>query len=179
MANPQLLSGARGLIQRLNTATGQFETVAFATDISVNVRQSTRQTYVVGRMNAAANDSLSYDVDVSIGRVVPVNAADAAFDATANPPQPQVQARAQQATAVGLGLEPLINTFVSSEDITIALQDKVTGQYISAVRGCRFAGRSLGTNAGDVASERLQFIGIYDTGVQGENVASNLGYEGQ
>jgi len=173
---PQLLSGARGLIQRLNTETGEFETVAFATDINVNVRQSVRPTYVVGRMNAAVIDSLNYDVDVSMGRVVPVNASNAAFDQGSNP---QLAPRADGASALSQGLEPLINTFVSSEDLTIALQDKVTGQYISAVRNCRFAGRSLGTNAGDVASERLNFVGIYDTGVNGENVASNLGYEGQ
>lgn len=178
MANPQLLSGARGLIQRLNVATGEFETIAFATDINVNERQAVRPTYVVGRMNAAAIDSLTYDVDVSIGRVIPVNAADAAANANATYPQPQVEGRPAGATALSVGLEPIISTFVASEDLTIALQDKVTGSYISAIRNCRFAGRSLGTNANDIATERLNFIGIYDTGVNGENAASQLGYEG-
>jgi hypothetical protein len=172
MANPQLLSGARGLIQSLNTDTGQFETLGFATDITINIRQGVRQTYVVGRMNAGAIDSLTYDVDVSIGRVVPVNTT-----ATGEGPVTADTARQQTATAVGIGLEPIIQTFVGSEDLSIALQDKVTGVYVSSIRNCRFSGRSLGTNANDIAQERLNFVGIYDTGYDGENAASLLGYE--
>jgi len=174
MANPQLLSGARGLIQQLNLETGAFVTIAFATDISINVRHGVRQTYVVGRMNPATTDTLTYDVDVSVGRVIPVNAAGASFDVAGDP---QVDPRIESATALGVGLEPLIAAFVASEDISIALQDKVTGQYISSVRNARFAGRSMGVNAGDIANERINFVGIYDTGVDGENAADNLGYE--
>lgn len=172
MASPQLLSGARGLIQALNTDTGQFETLAFSTDITVNVRQGVRQTYVVGRMNPGAIDSLTYDVDVSIGRVVPVNKT-----ATGEGPVTADSARQSTATALGIGLEPLIQTFIESEDISIAVQDKVTGVYISSVRNCRFSGRSLGINANDIAQERLNFVGIYDTGYDGENAAELLGYE--
>lgn len=170
MASPQLLSGARGLIQLLDTSTGQFNTIAFATDITINTRQGVRQTFVVGRLNAGSVDSLTYDVDVSIGRVVPVNnQGEGAVDETA--------ARPDTATALGIGLEPLIAGFVSAEDLSIALQDKVSGQYISSVRNCRFSGRSLGTNANDIAQERINFIGIYDTGYADENAASSLGYE--
>jgi len=170
MANPQLLSGARGLIQVLDTSTGQFNTIAFATDITINTRQGVRQTFVVGRMNAGSIDSLTYDVDILIGRVVPVNTqGEGAVDEGA--------ARPDTATALGIGLEPLIATFVASEDISIAIQDKVTSQYTSSIRNCRFSGRSLGTNANNIAQERINFIGIYDTGYSDENAASSLGYE--
>ena len=78
MARPQLLSGARGLIQIFNRESQQFETIAYSTDINISVRSNVRPTYVMGRMNAGAIDTLAYDVEVSIGRVVPVNAPDAA-----------------------------------------------------------------------------------------------------
>lgn len=170
MANPQLLSGARGLIYKDDTV------LAFATDITVTSRHGVRQTYVMGRYNPAVIDSLTYDVDVSIGQVVPVNASDAAFDPQGSP---QVDPRSASATPFAQGLEPLIASFGSSEDLTISIQDRVTGQFIHAVRGCRFAGRSMGTNANDVAGARLNFIGIFDSGVEGENAASLLGYEGE
>lgn len=174
MANPQLISGARGIIGRVDLSTGEISPLAFATDITVNIRQGVRQTYVVGRMNPGAIDSLTYDVDVSVGRVVPVNAADANANA-----EGEVESREETATAIGLGFEPLITAFTSAEDLSIALQDKVTGQFISSVRNCRFAGRTIGTNANDIAQERMNFIGIYDSGVDGENAASFLGYQGE
>ncbi len=158
MANPQLLSGARGLIQKFNRETGQFETLAFATDISVNERAGVRQTWVMGSMNPAAIDPLSIDVDVSIGRVVPVNNPDGS---NKNP------------SAIAAGLETVINQMVSAEDLNIALQDKVTGKYILSVKNCRFAGRTFGTNAGDVANERFAFTGIYDSGYDSENTATD------
>lgn len=175
MANPQILTGARGLIQLLDVSTGQFNTIAFAIDININIRQGVRTTYVVGKMNPGAIDSLTYDVDVSVGRVIPVNTA----GTTGEGPVDESTARPDTATALGVGLEPLITTFVSSEDLSIAIQDRVTSNYISSVRNCRFAGRSFGTNANDVAQERLNFIGIYDTGFNDENAANLLGYEGE
>jgi len=175
MANPQLLSGARGVIQILDVDSGEATILAFATDINVNIRQAVRQTYVVGKMNPGAIDSLTYDVDVSIGRVVPVNAR----NANEGEDTDTLDAREATATALGIGLEPLISSFISAEDLTIAVQDKVTARFVSSIRNCRFAGRTLGTNANDIAQERINFIGIYDTGVDGENAAALLGYEGE
>lgn len=159
MARPQLLSGARGLIKRYNPNTGAYDALAFATDITVNVRVGENATYVVGSMNPATIDPTSYDVDVSIGRVIPMNAPD-----SQNP-------RSSTVTAIGIGLETIISQMVSAEDLVIALQDKVTGKYISSVNGCRFAGRSIRTGATDIGAESINFVGIYDTGYDGENGA--------
>ena len=160
MASPQLLSGARGLIQLFNPDTKQFETIAFSTDINVNIRAAVRPTYVMGRMNAGAIDTLMYDADVSVGRVVPVNAPDAALNAGSVAPRPET------ATAIQAGLETAINLMVSANDLNFALQDKVTGAYVASVKGCRFSGRNFTMNAGDIANERLNFVGIYDAGYQ-------------
>lgn len=185
MSNPQLLSGARGIIFQGQTA------LAVATDISVNVRQSVRPTFVVGDMNAVAIDSLAYDVDVSVGRVIPVNTAQANASSTSTPPVTgtngpnagsfEGQTTATAISAIGLGLEQVIATMVSASDIVIALQDRVTGAFIASVQGCRFSGRTQSMNANDIANERLTFVGIYDAGYQpangtGDNTASALGY---
>ena len=170
--NPQLLSGARGLIYQGKNV------LAVATDITVNVRHAVRPTYVVGDMNAAAIDSLTYDVDVSVGRVIPVNTSSASGDATQTP---TVVGTNAEISAISLGMEVVIAAMTSSSDITIALQDRVTGAYIASVQGCRFSGRTQSMNANDIANERLTFVGIYDAGYQGasgdpDNTASQIGY---
>lgn len=170
MANPQLLSGARGLIFKGQTA------IAVATDITVNVRHSVRPTFVVGDMNAAAIDSLSYDVDVSVGRVIPVNKVDADASATNTP---SVAGSNSEISAISLGMEVVIAAMTSASDIVIALQDRVTGAYIASVQGCRFSGRTQSMNANDIANERINFVGIYDAGYAGasgnpDNTPGNL-----
>jgi hypothetical protein len=174
---PQLLSGARGFIQRSNPATGALETIAFATDISVNTRVGVRATYVTGRMNAGAIDSLSYDVDVSIGRVMPMNDGIASNGLPPQLSNGQLPAVPAKATAIGAGLETIITAMTTSEGITLALYDGTTGTYVSSVRECRYAGKGMGLNAGDVGTERLNYVGIYDAGHGSEeNNAVNTGY---
>lgn len=157
-STPQLLSGARGLI--LNGTN----ILAITTDITINVRHNVRPTYVLGDMNAAAIDSITYDVDVSIGRVIPMNSAHANTDLPAG----TVTGSNAEISAISVGLEPVLATMISANDINIILQDRVTGATIGSVQGCRFSGRSMSTNATDIASERLNFVGIYDAGYAGQ-----------
>ena len=176
---PQLLTGARGQIQRTNAA-GVLETLAFATDITVNVRVGVQPTFVVGRMNAGGIDTLSYDVDVTIGRVIPVNAVSAKLpleDAVASWDAPGGMAK-DWVTSRQMGLEPFLNTIVSAGDITIALFDKATipAKYVASIIGCRFAGRALGLNAGGAANESISFVGIYDSGYNSAQSAPAIGY---
>lgn len=180
MANPQLLTGARGLIQRIDSA-GNLETIAFATDISVNIRHGVRPTFVVGKMNAGAIDSITYDVDVSVGRVIPTQQAspDPSQVGVGNDGTTTVDSTTNVETAIGIGLEELIASMVSAEDLQIALQDKVTEAYPIRVQNCRFAGRSFNSNAGDISNERLRFVGIYDAGQQIDGASENdavIGY---
>jgi hypothetical protein len=179
-ANPQLLTGARGLIQRVNS-NGTFETIAFSTDISVNIRHGVRPTFVVGKMNAGAIDSITYDVDVSVGRVIPMQQASpaAASVGVGSDGASTVLSTTNVETAIGIGLEELINAMVSADDLQIALQDKVTETFPMRVQNCRFAGRSINSNAGDISNERLRFIGIYDAGQQIDGAPENsaiIGY---
>lgn len=189
MANaPQLLSGARGIIMRSNPTTGKLEVLAMATDISVNTRVATRQTFVCGRLNAAANDSLAYDVDVTIGTIIPVNPASKAdgsalgADPAAWPkawtPQTDtgLTAAPNAVTAIGRGIEQSINVVLTAGDLSVALYDRVTKKYASTVRNCRFAGRGFGMNAGDVATERYNFVGIYDSSYDDINTPEDIGY---
>jgi hypothetical protein len=154
MANPQLLSGARGLIKNGS------QTLAIATDITVNIRHNVRPTHVVGDMNAAAIDTLAYDVDVSIGRVIPVNAFNADADLAAR----KVTGNDSEVSSIEIGLEPVLNVITSAQDINIVLQDRVTEATIASVKGCRFSGRTQSMNANDIANERINFVGIYDAG---------------
>lgn len=153
-SRPQLLSGARGLIKNGSTV------LAVATDITVNTRHNVRPTYTIGDMNASAIDTLSYDVDVSVGRVIPVNAK----DSDANLQSGTETGRTGTITAIELGLETVIALMTSADDLNIVLQDRVTGATIASVKGCRFSGRTESMNATDIANERLNFTGIYDAG---------------
>jgi hypothetical protein len=155
MANPQLLSGARGQIYNGTTL------LAVATDITVNVRHNVRPTYVIGDENAKAIDSLAYDVDVSIGRVIPVNVSD---PQVASVTAGVVKGTNAEISSISLGLEAVLNTITSATDINIVLQDRVTGATIANVQGCRFSGRTQSMNSNDIANERINFVGIYDAG---------------
>jgi hypothetical protein len=169
MSRPQLLSGARGIIKVGNNA------LAFVADIIVNIREGVRQTYLLGRMNPGVIDSLSYDVDVSIGRVYPINAsnADADFDkikAGKKGIDPTDQ------SGITVGIETIIAQMTSADDLEIVIEDR-NSTTISHVHNARFSGRSFTMMAGDVAQERYNFVGIYDSGYgDGEHTAS-IGYD--
>jgi hypothetical protein len=180
-SQPQLLTGARGVIQVSNPQTGALQTLAFATSISVNVRAGVRPTYVTGRMNAGAIDPLTYDVDVSIGRVIPLQGETAAGPVPAGTPWTPPVANGQSAmveapTAVGSGLEPTIVSMRSAPDLVIAVYDQNTGAYINSVTGCRFAGRGDGLTAGDVGTENLNFVGLWDSGYNAQENTGTAGY---
>jgi len=167
-SNPQLLSGARGLVSYKDSQGNPF-TLAIATDITINVRAAVRDSFVMGRLNAATLDPTAIDVDCSIGRLIPVNTSTLNSQPAAG--KHTVGNGVGATTAIELGLEELINNILSANAIEISLQDSVTGQFTSSVKQARFTGRTLSDAAGDVANERLNFVGIYDSGTNGENSA--------
>lgn len=187
---PQLLSGARGVISVTYSDDAGARTtrvLAVALDISVNVRESVRETYVMGELNPVALDPVAIDVDCSVGRVVPVNRLDAAAgtapnnlagDAAGDAANPKAQQTARgdktsAASALQLGMEETIDRILTHDTIDIEIKDKISGKTIAYVKEARFAGRTLSTGAGDVASERLNFVGIYDAGYDSENSATS------
>lgn len=147
---PQLLSGARGELKIKG------KVMAYVTDVSINVPHNVRAVHTFGAPNARSVEPLSVGpVSVTVGRVVPVNkAGQTGTDGAVN------------VSTVNLGIEPLISQLMSSEDILIELTDKITGAVIASINNVRFAGRSVNLSAGQLASERLQFVGIYDAGPQ-------------
>jgi hypothetical protein len=177
---PQLFSGVRGQFSftRTDPASGKSETkfFAFATDISVSVRHSVRPSYVLGDMNAIAIDSLSYDVDVSVGRLVPINDSDPT-KATAKSTPGQINTGGYGLTnAINAGLEVSIASILVSDSVSLDIIDRTTGKTLASVKECRFAGRSTALNAQDVMQERLNFVGIYDAGYEGDSNSATLGY---
>lgn len=154
---PQLLSGARGQIKVGNNVLG------FVTDVSISYNVSVRPVHVLSKLNASSVEPLQAGpVNVTIGRVVPVNTTDGK--------------NAVNSSAIAMGIEPIIAQMLASDDITVELFDKVTGKTVSSVKNCRFAGRSLNVAASQLASERLQLTGIYDAGPSGENTAGKIGF---
>ena len=145
MALPQLLSGARGVLTVIGLNGSK--TIAFITDVSVAVTNNVRAVHTFGAPNARSTEPLSTSCNVSIGRVVPLNRGDGS---------------AVDSSAVAMGIEPLLNQLVSAEDIQVQLQDSVTGATVANVLNCRFTGRTLNVSAGNLASERITLIGIYD-----------------
>lgn len=146
---PQLFSGARAKLKIGNAV------VAMCTGVSINESHSVRAVHTFGATNARSVEPLQVSpVSVSVERVVPVNAANG---------------DAKDVSALALGIEPLINQLLKADDISIELTDTVTGATMANVKNCRFAGRSLSLSAGNLANERLQFLGIYDAGPIGAN----------
>lgn len=168
---PQLFSGARGLIQ-YGSGTNP-KTLAIATDISVSTRNNLRPSYVVGSMNPISIEPLSIDVDCSIGRLIPVN------EPTTSGTEAN-KAAMKNTTAIDLDLEEKIVDILKSETIDIIISDRTTGTIVAVVKEARFTGRSSSLSSGDVAQERLNFVGIYVSyGTDGDlaNSGNPTGYE--
>lgn len=149
---PQLFSGARGEIK----VDGK--TIAYATDINVNIAASVRAVHTFGSPNARSVEPLSVGATVSIGRVFPVNKPDGTPVNTSD---------------IAIGIEPVISQMLASEDLTVTLTDKLTGITVANVQNCRFAGRSLSLSAQQLAQERIQLVGIYDAA--GGNTPDSIG----
>lgn len=140
-ARPQLFSGARGKL----VIAGK--TLGYITEVSVTVNSNVRAIHTFGAANARSVEPLSTSCSVSIGRVIPVNKPDAT---------------ATNTSAINNGIEPIINQMLYAEDITVELQDKITGVTIANIQNCRFTGRTLSVGASNVATERITLVGIYD-----------------
>ena len=141
---PQLFSGARGQLK----VNGQL--IAFVTDVSVNVQANVRAVHTFGAPNARSVEPLSYGVNVTIGRVIPVNKPDGTAVDTST------------ISNNFAGIEPVINQMLFAEDITVSLLDSLTDQTVADVRNCRFSGRTLNLSAQQIANERIQLVGIFD-----------------
>lgn len=152
MARPQLFSGARGELK----VDGR--TIAYITDVSVNITANTRAVHTFGAANARSVEPLSTGASVSIGRVFPLNRPDGSGVNTSD---------------IANGIEPIISLLLAAEDITVDLMDKLTNQTVSSVRNCRFAGRNLSVSSQNIAGERIQLVGIYDAA--GGNTPDQIG----
>jgi len=157
---PQLLSGARGQI----VVAGKV--MAYVTDISIDVPHSVRPVHTFGAPNAKSVEPLQAGpCNVSLGRVIPVN------DSAGN---------SVDSSMIKEGVEPTLMAMLTADDIRVDLIDKVTGVTYASVRNCRFAGRSISMSASQLATERIQLMGIYDAGkVSGggaQNTPTTLGF---
>lgn len=149
---PQLFSGARGSLKINGT------TKAFVTDVTVTVQSNVRPVHTFGASNARSVEPLSTGVSVSIGRVYPVNTTTGDPVNTSN---------------VAEGIEPVISLMLAAEDITVSLQDKLTGVTVADVKNCRFASGTTSVSAQQIAQSRIQLIGIYDAA--GGQTPDNIG----
>lgn len=169
----QLFTGARGKItfvpKKDDGSAGTAVTLAFVTDVSVSENAGLRPTYVVGSLNPVGIEPLSIDVTCSVGRIIPISDA---WDGEGDSAKPL-----PAGTAVDRGLEPRINDILALHDVEINIVDKVTDKVVASVKNARFAGRSTSVSSGDVASERFNFVGIYDGHYDNSNsLGTETGY---
>lgn len=160
MSSPQLFSGARAKIQ----VNGQ--TIAFCTDVSIDAPQNVRALHAFGSPAPRSVEPLSAGpVTVSIGTVIPVNKPDGSK---------------VNASPEALGLAPVLQQMLTAEDITITLIDKVTNTTYASVKNCRIQNKSMNLSASQLASMRLSFVGIYDSGSSApggtQNTPGQLGF---
>jgi hypothetical protein len=143
MAKPQLLSGARG---KLKIGT---KALAYITDVSISYSVNVRPVHTFGALNARSVEPLQAGpVQVTIGRLIPVNNAGGTPTDT---------------SSIAEGIESVINYMLIADDITVTLEDRITGQTIASINNCRFAGSSKSMSASQLATERIQLMGIYDS----------------
>jgi hypothetical protein len=133
--------------------------LAYVTDISIDAPQSVRAVHTFGAPNARSVEPLQAGpCTVTLGRVIPVNDS---------------KGKAINTSLIAEGIEPTISAMLTADDITINLLDKETGATYASVRNCRFAGRSMSLSASQLASERIQLMGIYDAGRVNNGAAQN------
>jgi hypothetical protein len=150
---PQLFSGARGEL-KING-----EVIAYVTEVSVTVNANVRAVHTFGAPNARSVEPLSTSCSVTIGRVIPVNKPDGSSVNT---------------SSIQNNIEPIINQMLFAEDIQVELQDRITKVTVANVKNCRFTGRSLSVGSGNIASERITLMGIYDAA--NGNTPTQLGF---
>ena len=154
---PQLASGARGRISFMDS-NGKITVLGFVTDISISESAGLRPSYVVGSINPVSIEPLSLDVNCSIGRIIPINAQTSS-------------ALLSNVTSFDYKFQEAIADILGKDHVEIILEDKNsangTPNIIGVVKYARFAGMSINTNAGDVSSERYNFVGIFDGGYKG------------
>lgn len=156
MSKPQLLSGARGQVKIGN------KILAYVTDISISSNVNVRAVHTFGSLNARSVEPLQTGpVQITLGRVVPMN----------NP-----KGEAVDTSNIAEGIEPVINQMLTADDISIDLIDRITGKTIASVKNCRFAGSSLNVPASQLATQRIQLMGIYDAGPNGQNTPGKIGF---
>jgi hypothetical protein len=188
---PNLFSGARGEIQFTRTdASGKAitTTLAFVTDVSISVSQNLRPSFVIGEIGPKSIEPLGSDANASIGRIIPINqtapATTAATNtATATPAATGTKppARADM-NAIELGLEPITNQLLSSDTVEIVIYDKgsqADGKNIAigSLKYARFAGKSMSMSSTDLATERYNFVGIWDSSYSSTQTGDEIGYK--
>jgi hypothetical protein len=160
---PLLFSGSRGKILR-TSPTGQVETLAVVLDINVARNDGVQTTFVIGALNGVANDPTGTDVSVGFSSVIPVNDATGKVDT-------------KHLTSVGQGLTATLKQILTSQALTIEIQDRITNRVVASVREVRLSSENMSMAATSVGTKRFSGVGILDAGYDGkENVATNLGY---
>jgi len=168
---PQLFSGARGQIE-FTDKTGAKQILAFVTDVSISTNDNLRPTYTIGDVNPRTIEPLSEDASASIGRIIPINKAEAQPGAAAQP--------LDKTTAIDHGIEEAIANILSADHVEITIFDKNPSDGSLAVVGslkfARFAGRSFSSSATDLATERYNFVGLWDGSYGNANTGREVNY---
>lgn len=164
---PQLFSGARGQIE-FTPAGGQPVVLAFVTDVSISTNDNIRPSFVIGSVGPRTLEPLSEDATASIGRIIPLNdtagAALAKMDAIENQ------------------IETTFADVLKADHVTITIYDKNPSsttnapKVLGSLKYARFAGKSIASSATDLATERYNFIGIWDGSYGNANSAPDVNY---
>lgn len=169
MSKPQLFSGARGTIE-IKGQDGVVQTLAFVTDVSISSNESLRPSYVIGDINPKTIEPLSEDASASIGRIIPINDPKGAKRTSIN--------------AIDYKIEPILHQIMTSDSLEITIYDQnLTGdptgkspKVMGSLKGARYAGKSFNSSATDLATERYNFVGLWDGSYGNAQVGGNVNY---
>lgn len=148
-AKPLIMSGARARLLINN------KLVAFSTNVNYDIFMAHQPVVVMGRYSTPRHEPVGYDVSVTCGSF--------RFTSTGGNNTPD---------ASDGGFAPTLNNLVTSEELTITIEDRQTGKKMLVIEHARLTRRTGSMGARDLLTETWSFVGTIawndDSGQQAE-----------
>lgn len=113
----------------------QGKQVAFASDVNVTVNHAMQPIETLDRLDVVEHAEIGYTVDMSCGTF-----------------------RVAGASAIQLGIQPILEEILIQPELMAELQDKIAGVTVARLVGVKMTSRGLSVNARGVATEQWAFV---------------------
>lgn len=126
----QVFSGPRAIFKIQGTQ------IAYASNCSYNINHNHQPIDVLDQLAPVEHAEVGYSVDFSCSSF-----------------------RVANQSAVSLGVQPTLENILTQPELTVELQDRISGATILRVIGVKMTGRSGSVDSRGVATETWNFVG--------------------